>query len=87
MLNTSYALFNLTIIIAFDITDPELFSRRERSDFYWSIINMFIFSVVETCVIVSNILGSFFFVVLGFELRTFTLSHSTSPILVKGFSR
>jgi hypothetical protein len=29
----------------------------------------------------------FFLVVLGLELRTFTLSHSTSPIFVKGFSR
>jgi hypothetical protein len=29
----------------------------------------------------------FFFVVLGLELRAFTLSHSTSPIFVKGFSR
>jgi hypothetical protein len=27
----------------------------------------------------------FFFVVLRFELRAFTLSHSTNPILVKGF--
>jgi hypothetical protein len=26
-----------------------------------------------------------FFVVLGFELRAFTLSHSTSPISVKDF--
>jgi hypothetical protein len=26
----------------------------------------------------------FFFVVLGFELRAFALSHSTSPIFVKG---
>jgi hypothetical protein len=26
-----------------------------------------------------------FFKVLGFELRAFTLSHSTSPIFVKGF--
>jgi hypothetical protein len=26
-------------------------------------------------------------VVLGFELRAFILSHSTSPIFVKGFSR
>jgi hypothetical protein len=25
--------------------------------------------------------------VLGLELRAFTLSHSTSPIFVKGFSR
>jgi hypothetical protein len=30
---------------------------------------------------------TFFFPVLGLELRTFTLSHSTSPIFVKGFSR
>jgi hypothetical protein len=30
---------------------------------------------------------SSFFVVLGFELRVFTSSHSTSPIFVKGFSR
>jgi hypothetical protein len=29
----------------------------------------------------------FFFVVLGLELRTFTLSHITSPTFVKGFSR
>jgi hypothetical protein len=29
----------------------------------------------------------FFFVVLGLELRAYTLSHSTSPIFVKGFSR
>jgi hypothetical protein len=29
----------------------------------------------------------FFFVVLRLELRAFTLSHSTSPIFVKGFSR
>jgi hypothetical protein len=29
----------------------------------------------------------FFFLVLGLELRAFTLSHSTSPIFVKGFSR
>jgi hypothetical protein len=29
----------------------------------------------------------FFFAVLGLELRAFTLSHSTSPIFVKGFSR
>jgi hypothetical protein len=28
-----------------------------------------------------------FFVVLGFELRVFTLSHSPSLIFVKGFSR
>jgi hypothetical protein len=27
----------------------------------------------------------FFFAVLGFELRAFTLSHSTCPIFVKGF--
>jgi hypothetical protein len=26
-----------------------------------------------------------FFAVLGFELRTFTLSHSISPIFVMGF--
>jgi hypothetical protein len=26
-----------------------------------------------------------FFEVLGLELRAFTLSHSTSPIFVKGF--
>jgi hypothetical protein len=26
----------------------------------------------------------FFFAVLGFELRTYTLSHSTSPFFVKG---
>jgi hypothetical protein len=28
-----------------------------------------------------------YLVVLGLELRAFTLSHSTSPIFVKGFSR
>jgi hypothetical protein len=28
-----------------------------------------------------------FFVILGFELRAFTLSHSTSPIFVKRFLR
>jgi hypothetical protein len=28
-----------------------------------------------------------FFAVLGLELRAYTLSHSTSPIFVKGFSR
>jgi hypothetical protein len=27
----------------------------------------------------------FFFAVLGLELRPFTLSHSTSPIFMKGF--
>jgi hypothetical protein len=27
----------------------------------------------------------FFFVVLGLELRAYTLSHSTSPFLEKGF--
>jgi hypothetical protein len=27
----------------------------------------------------------FFFPVLGFELRAFALSHSTSPFFVKGF--
>jgi hypothetical protein len=27
----------------------------------------------------------FFFALLGLELRAFTLSHSTSPILVKSF--
>jgi hypothetical protein len=26
-----------------------------------------------------------FYVVLGFELRAFTLNHSTNPIFVKGF--
>jgi hypothetical protein len=29
----------------------------------------------------------FFFLVLGLELRAFTLSHSTNPIFVKGFLR
>jgi hypothetical protein len=29
----------------------------------------------------------FRFAVLGLELRAFTLSHSTSPTFVKGFSR
>jgi hypothetical protein len=29
----------------------------------------------------------FFFLGLGLELRAFTLSHSTNPIFVKGFSR
>jgi hypothetical protein len=29
----------------------------------------------------------FFFLVLGFELRAYTLSHSTSPFFVKGFVR
>jgi hypothetical protein len=29
----------------------------------------------------------FFLAVLGFELRAFTLSHSTSPTFVKDFSR
>jgi hypothetical protein len=29
----------------------------------------------------------FFFEVLRLELRAFTLSHSTSPIFVEGFSR
>jgi hypothetical protein len=29
----------------------------------------------------------FFLAVLGLELRAFTLSHSTSPFFVKGFSR
>jgi hypothetical protein len=28
---------------------------------------------------------SFFFSVLGFELRAYTLSHSTSPFFVMGF--
>jgi hypothetical protein len=28
-----------------------------------------------------------FFVVLGFELRAYTLSHSTSPFFVMSFSR
>jgi hypothetical protein len=28
---------------------------------------------------------TFFFEILGFELRAFTLSHSTSPFFVKGF--
>jgi hypothetical protein len=27
----------------------------------------------------------FFLVVLGFELRAYTLSHSTSPVFVMGF--
>jgi hypothetical protein len=27
----------------------------------------------------------FFLVVLGFELRAYTLSHSTSPFFLKGF--
>jgi hypothetical protein len=30
-------------------------------------------------------LRSFFFLLLGFELRAYTLSHSTSPIFVMGF--
>jgi hypothetical protein len=29
----------------------------------------------------------FCFAILGLELRAFTLSHSTSPIFVKGLSR
>jgi hypothetical protein len=29
----------------------------------------------------------FFFLVLGLELRAYTLSHSTSPIFVKGLLR
>jgi hypothetical protein len=29
----------------------------------------------------------FFFSVLGLELKAFTLSHSTSPIFMKGFLR
>jgi hypothetical protein len=29
--------------------------------------------------------GFFCFAVLGFELRTYTLGHSTSPIFVMGF--
>jgi hypothetical protein len=28
-----------------------------------------------------------FFAVLGFEVRAYTLSHSTSPFLVEGFFR
>jgi hypothetical protein len=36
---------------------------------------------------VSHCDGFFFFAVLGFELRAVTLSHSTSPIFVKGFLR
>jgi hypothetical protein len=31
------------------------------------------------------IIGKFFFVVLGFELRTNALSHSTSPFICVGF--
>jgi hypothetical protein len=34
-----------------------------------------------------NLSLSFFFLILGLELRAFTLSHSTHPIFVKGFSR
>jgi hypothetical protein len=36
-----------------------------------------------------SLIISFFlyFLVLGLELRAYTLSHSTSPIFVKGFSR
>jgi hypothetical protein len=37
--------------------------------------------------IVKTGLFFFFLAVLGLELRAFTLSHSTSPIFVKGFSR
>jgi hypothetical protein len=33
-----------------------------------------------------NKIRFFFFVVLEFELRAYTLSHSTSPFFVKGFS-
>jgi hypothetical protein len=33
----------------------------------------------------NELLFFFFFVILGFELRAFTLSHYTSPIFVMGF--
>jgi hypothetical protein len=41
---------------------------------------------VEFYLLATNV-SIFFFVVLGLELRAFTLGHSTSPIFVKGFSR
>jgi hypothetical protein len=37
--------------------------------------------------VVVVVLFCFIFSVLGLELRAFTLSHSTSPIFVNGFSR
>jgi hypothetical protein len=33
----------------------------------------------------SFLLSLFFLMILGFELRAYTLSHSTSPFLVMGF--
>jgi hypothetical protein len=35
----------------------------------------------------SKLMGGFSFAVPGLELRAFTLSHSTNPTFVKGFSR
>jgi hypothetical protein len=44
-------------------------------------------SVVQVARIPSMTLSFFFCAVLGLEPRAFTLSHSTSPIFVNGFSR
>jgi hypothetical protein len=43
--------------------------------------------IVRIQKIVNVVLFCFVFVVLGLELRAYTLSHSTSPIFVKIFSR
>jgi hypothetical protein len=41
--------------------------------------------VVWKLQVMNNVVKTFFFAVLGLELRAFTLSHSTSPFFVKVF--
>jgi hypothetical protein len=43
--------------------------------------------ITETSLMDHSLLFFLSSAVLGLELRAFTLSHSTSPIFVKGFSR
>jgi hypothetical protein len=43
------------------------------------------FHKLETTQIPTNRINFLFFLALGFGLRVYTLSHSTSPFLVRGF--
>jgi hypothetical protein len=77
MLDCIYGKFVYSTQLNFFLFYSVLLTRKESEDFLYFTLEML---ELVVCLFVC-----LFFAVLGLELRAFTLSHSTSPIFMKGF--
>jgi hypothetical protein len=64
-----------------------IFLQNSLLFFFRSLYKVHFITEIFQAIVSKTTPSPFFFLVLGLELRAFTLSHSTSPVFVKGFLR